>query len=167
MQSIIGNGLQTRRQLLISGTCKEIKRSATMKNRHVPRHVSLLTARRFLSLVIMLALAIGSVGAKATGGRESVTPQEMKEWLTYLASDELEGRNTFSEGLGLAAAYIADHLKSWGVKPGVDGGSYFQRVRVLGVKSTNNPTVTGQAARQTRTYKNAEGVMHPPNAGRQ
>ena len=35
----------------------------------------------------------------------------MKEWLTYLASDELQGRQIFTEGYGLAASYVADHLK--------------------------------------------------------
>jgi hypothetical protein len=48
--------------------------------------------------------------------------------LTYLASDELEGRATFTEGLGLAAAYIADQLKEAGVNPGGDHGTYFQNV---------------------------------------
>ena len=42
---------------------------------------------------------------------------DMKEWLTYLSSDELQGRQVFTEGYGLAAQYIADHLKEWGLKP--------------------------------------------------
>src|SRR3954470_13664141 len=59
----------------------------------------------------------------------------MRTWLTYISSDELEGRGTFSEGLGLAATYIADQLKDGGVVPGGDHGTYFQRVPVLGIRN--------------------------------
>lgn len=101
----------------------------------------------------------------ASNGRDAITQQDLKEWLGYLASDELEGRATFTEGMGLAAAYIAEHLRSWGVKPGGPNGSYFQRVPVLGIKSDNKSTVTVEANGQTRTFKNKEGVTFPSNSG--
>ena len=41
----------------------------------------------------------------------------------YISSDELEGRAVFAAGFGLAAAYVEDHLRSWGVKPAGDRGS--------------------------------------------
>src|SRR5437899_11203709 len=63
-----------------------------------------------------------------------VSPADLKEWLTYLASDELQGRQIFTEGYGLATAYIADHLKAWGVKPIGDNGSYFESVKLKGYK---------------------------------
>jgi hypothetical protein len=65
----------------------------------------------------------------------------------------------------LAAAYIAEHLRAWGVKPGGDNGSYFQRVKVLSVKSTNNSTLTVEVGGQTRTFKNGEGITFPSNIG--
>ncbi|MBC7901100.1 MAG: M28 family peptidase [Saprospiraceae bacterium] len=52
----------------------------------------------------------------------------MKDHLTFIASDELEGRDTPSRGLDIAALYIAQHLASWGVKPGGEDGTYFQKV---------------------------------------
>src|SRR5688572_24366779 len=55
---------------------------------------------------------------------------DLKEWLTYLASDTLQGRQIFTEGYGLAAAYIADHLRQWGVKPLGDDGTYFEAVKL-------------------------------------
>ncbi|HZO85199.1 MAG TPA: hypothetical protein VFC26_08305, partial [Verrucomicrobiae bacterium] len=85
--------------------------------------------------------------------------------MTYLASDELEGRATFSEGLGLADAYIAEQLKEAGVRPAGDRGSYFQRVEVLGVKSTNRSTVTVDVNGEKRTFKNGEGVRFLANVG--
>src|SRR6185503_16332736 len=103
--------------------------------------------------------------AAKNNGREAITQEDLKEWLTYLASDELEGRNTYTEGLGLAAAYIAERLRSWGVKPGGPNGSYFQRVGVLSVKSENNSSINVEAGGQTRTFKNKEGVSFPSNVG--
>ena len=49
----------------------------------------------------------------------------LKRDLTYIASDELEGRGTPSKGLNMAADYIAEQFKKSGLKPAV-GNSYFQ-----------------------------------------
>src|SRR5437868_7359139 len=98
-------------------------------------------------------------------GVSAITPSDMKEWLTYIASDQLQGRQVFTEGLGLAGAYIADHLKEWGVKPGGDDGSYFQVVKLLGVNVKRNSSVTVTVNGQTKTFKDGEGVTFPANAG--
>lgn len=125
--------------------------------------------RRFIAIITQLALvasfAFSTASAKSNGGHKLIKAEELKEWLSYLASDEFEGRNTYTEGLGLAAGYIAGQLKSWGVKPGGPNGSYFQRVAVIGVKAANNSTVTVEANGQTRTFKNKEGVSFPVNVG--
>src|SRR5438874_2321032 len=97
--------------------------------------------------------------------QSSITPDSLRTDLTYLASDDLEGRATFSEGLGLAAAYIAGQLKEAGVKAGGDHGTYFQRVEVLGIKSTNRSTVTVDVNGQKRTFKNGEGVRFAADVG--
>ncbi|MFG1691422.1 M20/M25/M40 family metallo-hydrolase [Gemmatimonadota bacterium] len=47
----------------------------------------------------------------------------------FLADDLLEGRATPSEGLEVAALYLANQLRAAGVEPGVDG-SYFQPYEV-------------------------------------
>src|SRR3954468_7493010 len=89
----------------------------------------------------------------------------MKQWLTYIASDELQGRQVFTEGLALAGAYIADHLREWGVKPGGDARSYFQTVRVLGIRTRSNSAVTVTVNGQSRTFKEGEGVTFSRNQG--
>ncbi len=124
--------------------------------------------RRITAIVTQLALVAAftfSTASAKGNGRDAITQEDLKEWLAYLASDELEGRNTYTEGLGLAAGYIAERLRSWGVKPGGPNGSYFQRVGVLGVKSENNSTITAEAGGQTRTFKNREGISFPSNVG--
>ena len=59
-----------------------------------------------------------------------VSAADLQEWLKYLSSDELQGRQIFTEGYGNAAQYIADHLKEWGVKPIGENGTYFQPVKL-------------------------------------
>ncbi len=61
------------------------------------------------------------------GNTDGITAAQLKSYLEFIASDELEGRDTPSRGLDIAAMYIADHLKAWGIKPGGTGGSYFQK----------------------------------------
>lgn len=57
-----------------------------------------------------------------------ISPDFLKQQITYLASDSLKGRNTPSPELDSAASYIARNFRSWGVKP--VNGSYFQDVPI-------------------------------------
>jgi hypothetical protein len=74
---------------------------------------------------LFLAGVVVSAGA-LEGGITSISPGSLKEWLSYIASDELQGRDTYSAGLGLAAGYIQEHLRTWGVTPAGDPGQYLQ-----------------------------------------
>jgi hypothetical protein len=101
----------------------------------------------------------------AAGGMASIKLEDLKQWLTYIASDELQGRDTYSAGLGLAAGYIQERLRAWDVKPGGDGGGYLQTVRVLGVKATSRSSVIVKVGNETRTFKDGDGVTFPRNSG--
>ena len=68
-------------------------------------------------------LAAVPAGAASDGGTASFAPRDLKEWLTYISSDDLQGRAVFSSGLGLAASYLEQHLREWGVRPAGDNGS--------------------------------------------
>ena len=60
-----------------------------------------------------------AVGAsEGHGNADSITEEELKIHLDFLASDQLEGRNLPSRGYDIAAIYIAAHLAEWGLKPG-------------------------------------------------
>ena len=65
--------------------------------------------------------------AKRFGNVDAINAKQMREWLTYIASDELEGRDTPSKGLDLAAKYISEHLSKLGIRPAGDEGTYFQK----------------------------------------
>jgi Zn-dependent M28 family amino/carboxypeptidase len=59
-----------------------------------------------------------ATAAPGYGNAESITEEEMKIYLYFLASDQLEGRNLPSRGYDTAALYVASHLAEWGLKPG-------------------------------------------------
>ena len=123
--------------------------------------------RRWLCPFAVAAVFSIALGAQTPSARPTaaIEPDALKEWLTYIASDELQGRQVYTEGLGLAAAYIADHLREWGVKPVGDNGSYFQTVKVTGVKTTSEATVTVRVNGETRTFKDGEGITFSRNMG--
>lgn len=94
-----------------------------------------------------------------------VNPADLKDWLTYLASDELQGRQIYTEGYGLAAGFVSEKLRSWGVKPLGTDGTYLQIVKNRGYNVTRNGTVTVEVGGQTRTFKQGEHVTFPANGG--
>ncbi len=128
-----------------------------------------MRSRRFLlSSLLVSALAVALTAQSANkGGIGSIQEGPLREWLTYLSSDQLQGRATYSEGLGLAAAYIADRLQEAGVKPAGDNGSYFQVVKVQGMRTTSRASVTVEVNGQTRTFKDGAGITFPRNMGEQ
>src|SRR5688572_33400853 len=114
---------------------------------------------RFLLSTVLISALVAALTAQSANkvGMGSIQEGPLREWLTYLSSDQLQGRATYSEGLGLAAAYIAERLNEFGVKPGGDNGSYFQVVKVQGVRTTSRASVTVEVNGQTRTFKDGAG----------
>jgi Zn-dependent M28 family amino/carboxypeptidase len=55
----------------------------------------------------------------------------IKNNLEFLASDELEGRETTKRGSKVAGQFIVNRLKQYGIKPYGDDGSYFQNFDLL------------------------------------
>ncbi|MDF1824532.1 MAG: M28 family peptidase [Verrucomicrobiales bacterium] len=55
-----------------------------------------------------------------------IAEEDIRHHLGYLASDELEGRLTGTEGERLATAHVAKAFEKWGLEPGGDDGTYFQ-----------------------------------------
>ncbi len=61
-------------------------------------------------------------------GAEQITAAQMRDYLTFIASDEMEGRDTPSRGLDLTAKFLAMNLARWGLKPAGDHGTFFQKI---------------------------------------
>ncbi|MBK9013871.1 MAG: M28 family peptidase [Saprospiraceae bacterium] len=70
------------------------------------------------------------------------TKAELESHLKYIASDELGGRRTASEGEQLAADYITRQLENYGVKPVPTQADFFQKVPFKSFKPPKSATLT-------------------------
>ncbi len=80
---------------------------------------------KHLIALLVCALAYGELPAPEQAAIDSISADSLRTNLSYLASDELEGRATPSHGLDLAADYIASQFQRAGLDPVAEGG-YFQ-----------------------------------------
>ena len=118
---------------------------------------------RFLIPALLLVFSVSPLAQQR--GANAINESDLKTWLTYLSSDELQGRRTYSEGLGIAAGYISAHLQQWGVKPGGDNGGYLQVVKVQGIRVTSRASVTVTVNGESRTFKDGEGITFARQMG--
>ncbi|HEV2835356.1 MAG TPA: M20/M25/M40 family metallo-hydrolase [Pyrinomonadaceae bacterium] len=100
--------------------------------------------RRFLTALVLASLLVTTFpstyaqrAAKSKKAAASVTAQrgvdtiaaaQLRDYLTFIASDEMEGRDTPSRGLDTTAKFLAMNLTRWAFKPAGDNGSFFQRI---------------------------------------
>ncbi len=78
---------------------------------------------------------------------ENITASQMRDYLYFIASDEMEGRATPSRGLDLTAKFIAMNLSRWGFKPAGDNKTFFQEIalrRVAADASQSSIEINGQ-----------------------
>lgn len=82
-----------------------------------------------LLAVILVPAAFGQTRPTGPAARAAatITPEDVKARIAFLASDALRGRDTPSPGLETAAKYVADQFASFGLKPAGDSGSFIQR----------------------------------------
>jgi len=90
-----------------------------------------------MPLLLVLALLVlggstpraqpATIPAGVRAAADKITADALARDLDYFASDPLRGRNTPSPGFDMAAEYIAARLKTAGVKPFGDDGTFFQR----------------------------------------
>jgi Zn-dependent M28 family amino/carboxypeptidase len=93
---------------------------------------------------------------------DQITAAQLKDYLYFVASDEMEGRDTPSRGLDITAKFLATHLSRWGLKPAGDNGTYFQRIAMQRVKldpANTRAEVGGQ------TFGFGEDLLAQPIAG--
>jgi len=74
------------------------------------------------------------------GNAEYITASQLRDYLSFVASDEMEGRDTPSRGLDITAKFIATHLSRWGLRPAGDSGSYFQQIALRRSKIESRQT---------------------------
>ena len=133
-----------------------------------PLTTSRRSTRLFAPAVVAAAVALSlSVAARQGAGPNpaALDTGGMREWLAYLASDELQGRELYTEGLGMAASFIARHLQEWGVKPAAEGGGYFQTVPVTHGSHDGRSGVIVSVNGHSRVFPDGGGMTLSADAG--
>jgi Tol biopolymer transport system component len=104
---------------------------------------------------------VGASRENAEGGATAhrfvpeIDPADLRAQVSYLASDDLEGRLTGSKGTELAARFIADYFQDIGLSPLGDDGSYFQEfpftsgIRIVAEQSAFEIVSSGDRARSS------------------
>jgi hypothetical protein len=59
---------------------------------------------------------------------EGITADQLSDYLHFVASDAMGGRDTPSQGLDITAEFLKMNLKKWGFKPAGDNGTFFQKI---------------------------------------
>jgi len=99
---------------------------------------------KLLPVVLMLS-TINSFAQKPETFAKTITEEDLKKHLYVVASAEMEGRETATNGQRKAAVYIQDHFKKLGLQPG-NQGSYQMNYDVYQDSLTSaNLEVNGQA----------------------
>jgi Peptidase family M28 len=101
--------------------------------------------RRFLTALVLASVLVttlpanyaqrartkrASVSLTAQRGVGTISADQMRDYLTFIASDEMEGRDTPSRGLDTTAKFLAMNLTRWGFKPAGGDGTFFQRIEL-------------------------------------
>lgn len=110
----------------------------------------------FLAALLLALLLPGGMPSHARrsdpkvdfGPVEGITASQLRDYLYFVASDEMEGRNTPSRGLDLTAKFLALNLSRWGLKPAGDGGTYFQKIPLQSRKVVTDQTTVTLDGRQ-------------------
>jgi Zn-dependent M28 family amino/carboxypeptidase len=87
------------------------------------------------------------VSVASQRGADEITAAQLKNYLYFIASDEMEGRDTPSRGLDTTAKFLAMNLSRWGFKPAGDESTYYQRIalrRDLVDKTQTRVQLSGQ-----------------------
>jgi hypothetical protein len=71
---------------------------------------------------------------------DEITANQLRDYLYFVASDEMEGRDTPSRGLDLTAKFIGTMLSRWGFKPAGDNGTFYQKMELK--RAAINPTAS-------------------------
>jgi len=90
--------------------------------------------RSTLTALIVLLSAPARLPAQTSAplyrAAATITAEDVARRVGIIADDSMLGRDTPSRGLDMTAQYVADQFRQFGLKPGGDQGSWFQRYSI-------------------------------------
>jgi hypothetical protein len=83
--------------------------------------------RLLAAALVALAVPLSAHTALPTAAQQDIA-RRVRADVEFLASDNLEGRDTGSRGYAIAANYVASQFRAIGLEPGGENGGWFQQV---------------------------------------
>ncbi len=87
-----------------------------------------------------------------------ITPADIEKHITFLASDSLQGREAGSANEAIAANYIADNFRDFGLEPAGDNETFFQEF-TINTAVLRNPHAGDDAEGEKLLSKNVVGLL--------
>ncbi len=84
-----------------------------------------------LQLTILLCISWTYAQSDAEKTEETVDKDKIEGHIYFLADDLLKGRATGTPELKISAAYLANTLRSYGIRPNPKTGDYYQKVELF------------------------------------
>lgn len=93
-----------------------------------------------LLLTVTALFAQNHLPSAAQQAMNSIDSEKIRATVKYLSDDSLQGRGTGLKGGDMAADWIAEQFKAYGLQPAGDNGSFFQDVKFYGVRTDPQET---------------------------
>jgi hypothetical protein len=106
----------------------------------------------FAPFMVLTSLAVAQMPPEAGAGYESIRAADMRGLLSFLADDALEGRETATRGLDLAARFLETQFTLFGLTPAPGAASMLQSFDVQLSRTTPTTRIevqTGDAPAKT------------------
>lgn len=122
-----------------------------MERKYFPEQMKRLG---FILYAVLISIYSCAQDNGSTTFAERIDEEELRDQLTILASDALEGRKTGTRGQKMAAAFIAHYFESIGLAaPAGDG--YYQKVPLYQFNPGNTYVKVGE-----KFYRNFEDIVY-------
>ena len=114
-----------------------------------------------LLVLVSTAMIAWKGNEPAPGFKTKISEVNLKANLTYLASDELEGREAGTRAETVASGFIASELKKYGVLPFGDNGTYFQNYNLATTTPDSNSVITliDATGKEVKTFHQKTDIL--------
>ncbi len=114
-------------------------------------------------LAAFLIVVAATAGAQPAPTAEQDVARRVRADVEFLASDNLDGRDTGSKGYAIAADYVAAQFRAIGLEPAGDKGGWFQQVPFRRASYERQPTLVMTVGGRQLTLDSAKDATVRPS----